>query len=912
MELAFGFEMARTSKPNCIGITPTPYRKAGRGYLAYSCLVGFPLQEPGVLLSEVDLWKLITPYLADIQYLDAGMPKPTGEWLLAGSSYAPGGMESRHWTMEIEVGNTHKQLHIHGPRQFNEQGLQEAQPINQLNIAWAHTWGGIAISENPRGCGVRGEDGQVVVPSIENPTSPWQSPDEKYIPYCTLPVDVMHPARQAKLGSYGSDYLEKYFPGFTDQFNPHFFNCAQEDQWNEGYWRGDETFKLCNLHPEHDVLTGRLPQIRCALWNAEKDQGLQQLEMNLTTVWFFPEIMTGALVYHGQMASSSFDGSEIERVIAGIESIHEPAHDQSHYERCWQLRTQRTPESGLASLDDQNLMPKGWTTRFTDVEVAISQRLNNPALKNHNVLMAEKWSNAKTLLQQQRARMQDKGVTDLSAIEEVQKQFEDYSKIITPDQTFIANESGVEKVSKQFNNMRSQQAEIQKQMQLLFADQHAKMAKANQALQQKFPDAPQAPLATEEDKAKLSAEKLHQRVDDLKKFINSKDANLDLEQQNSINQSIEKLENYIAQNTSSLEADGYVNLMNQMKAYESLSSPLPFEAMPADLNMAQAYGQQSNSGGFKPFDKKLNTADHAHWHSGQQVRNATVSELNFAGKNLSDVAWDQLKFINCDFTDVNFERATITNCQFINCNLEESNWAASQISKCGFQCCNLQYASWKGSIAQSARLFRCLMNQVELEGSFWTSSSLIESSCAHASWEAVTLKLSVFHQVDFSDSDMSQLNAMQCAWSSCNLSSSLWQQCHLMRCAFTACQLPLVWNQSSISHVSLRDAELKQSQWFKCVLQAVDFSNAKLIDANFVDATLHQIQMMGSDLSLAKFNHAVMNQSLLIGANVKGTSFDQAQLTSCWMGLIQKDEATLFENAILNSCTFNPKLADEV
>jgi uncharacterized protein YjbI with pentapeptide repeats len=522
--------------------------------------------------------------------------------------------------------------------------------------------------------------------------------------------------------------------------------------------------------------------------------------------------------------------------------------------------------------------------------------------------MSNKWANAKEELMKQREDLEAKGVKDFAALVAVQKAFDDYSILIPSEQESIAGESEVSKISKQFIHLRSKQQALQDQMHQIMADLHNKNKNVDWEIAKSFPNAPTMPSPSEEQKNEIqSTDKTKEKIQKLKDFLDSKEADIDEQKKNNIRNNLKKIEEFADTYASSTNPDGFKVLMSEMKAYEKLAPPLPFEQFPGNLNEAHQYAKQSGGISFQKLDKSIKPADQTLWKNGQKMQHFSVSELDFEGANLSKVEWEKLTFIHCSFINCNFEKAKLIQCRFINCDFENANLIASEFNNSEFISCSLNNANLSEAHLVGIRLFRCSANFAIFNKSQLTNTSFIESECLQTNWNHASLRLTIFHQLDFGESSFNELTAAQSAWNQCQFNSTNWVDTHLMRCAFTSGSLPRIWNGSVLKHICFRDAELDHSQWNKCNLEGIDFSHSNLHQAKFNDGQLNQVQLIGSNLSAAEFINSHLHQCLLIGADVRGTSFDGAVLKGCWLGLIKTDEATNFENSELFHSTFKPK-----
>src|SRR5690348_15972802 len=139
-----------------------------------------------------------------------------------------------------------------------------------MPITWANAFGGAGYPQNPLGKGyapIRDDRGEHhPLPNIEDPRRLISRPNERPAPMGFGPYDLTWPQRYAKIGTYDAKWLEERYPGFAADFDPSYFNTAPADQQIEGFFRGDESFTLENLHPEKPVIEGKLPGIKARIF----------------------------------------------------------------------------------------------------------------------------------------------------------------------------------------------------------------------------------------------------------------------------------------------------------------------------------------------------------------------------------------------------------------------------------------------------------------------------------------------------------------------------------------------------------------------------------------------------------------------------------------------------------------------
>lgn len=223
------------------------------------------------------------------------VPEKTGtDVTFLGSSHAPGGSQ-QNWHCGIEIGPVRKALHVSGPRRWQPVvrparwllrrkeeitgwRLGEADPVDTVEMDWRLAAGGRDEPEaepdpsNRIGCGRIGspENWQVramPAPQISSRTDP--APGDE--PAGLGPIPPFWQQRARCAGTYDEAWQADRHPLLPKDFDPRFWQCAPEDQIARPFLRGDETYTLTHLHPDHPLAHGRLPRLGLAIRIDEGD-----------------------------------------------------------------------------------------------------------------------------------------------------------------------------------------------------------------------------------------------------------------------------------------------------------------------------------------------------------------------------------------------------------------------------------------------------------------------------------------------------------------------------------------------------------------------------------------------------------------------------------------------------------------
>jgi uncharacterized protein YjbI with pentapeptide repeats len=318
-------------------------------YLATTILIFFDLNSPDDLLTEQELWKTIPGELGQGGVLDMGMPKPRGEVLITGKCFAPRGTSRSASEVSFRVGDSRKSLNIFGDRFWERTGgvniISDPKPFEEMKISWENAFGGEEFEKNPLGKGIKPfltQDGKSLIPlpNIENPEHLIGSSSDRPEPACFSSLDLMWPQRFKKQGTYDETWQRERWPHFPDDMNYEFFNTAPEDQFITGFFAGDETIEVVNMHPDMQVINSHLPRVRVRCFvtkkkslkaGHEEDEIFQEATTHIDTVWLFPSILRGVVMYRGTTEILDDEYADVSRIFLASENMANEPESIEYY-----------------------------------------------------------------------------------------------------------------------------------------------------------------------------------------------------------------------------------------------------------------------------------------------------------------------------------------------------------------------------------------------------------------------------------------------------------------------------------------------------------------------------------------------------------------------------------------------------
>ncbi|WP_281544248.1 DUF2169 domain-containing protein [Grimontia sp. SpTr1] len=296
------------------GILTAPFSLAGKQYFTVTTTVAFTLGQQNTLKDEQEMWNLLAEELGE-EILDTGMPKTNGEWLVKGKAHC---YESpkEHTRVKSGLAGNSKTLEVHGPRHWQKDEATSASPFHTVAIDWANAYGHEKCAENPSG-------NVFQQPAMVNyPGHTQLHRDHEIEPASFLPLYAHHPRRYKQLGTYDKDWFADHWPGYPQDFDLNYFNVAPTDQQLSGWVPEGAEFQLVNLHPTQPVFTGRIPTHTpraFALHETEDSTLFSEITLNRDTVWFFPSVELGVVIYHGVIEITDDEALDVKTVVLGLE-----------------------------------------------------------------------------------------------------------------------------------------------------------------------------------------------------------------------------------------------------------------------------------------------------------------------------------------------------------------------------------------------------------------------------------------------------------------------------------------------------------------------------------------------------------------------------------------------------------------
>ncbi|HSN17381.1 MAG TPA: DUF2169 domain-containing protein [Gammaproteobacteria bacterium] len=837
----------RVTKPFKLSLLHRTYQYRGEQKLAVGVLGMFSLTEPGRVLAENEMWRKTMSSLGRDGMLDAAMPKSRGEFLVSGSFHAPGGTPVPAGFVRVRLGKLDKRINVYGDRHWKRAagvslGVSDPEPFTVMPLDFAHAFGGKDHKPNPVGRGIDAveADGEsrVLLPNLELPGALIGSPSDRPVAAGYGALDPMWPQRFGRVGTYDQKWLKERAPGLADDLKWEYFNVTAEDQWLEGYWRGDEEFELSNLHPSLPVIQGRLPGLtaRAFVVHGHGEGGrLEELPMRLETVHFFPAEEGGICIWRGDTRIGTDDGSDVAQIMLAYERNADPRRSLEHYQAALQRRLDKETRAALL-LDERDLIPEGDKSGLAEV---IDRTLEDSGYAG---LLAQ---NQKGRLQLEKdktkARLAALGVDAgpaLAALPEPEQQSFDISKLDVLKLIAEARKQGeaARAMAKQKIEEASKRAGLDPEKVMKEMASAASLPRFSAAAQ----------LAR--------VQTLLQNSSDPKLLLQKTTGITDIGELESRLQAAEEafrkgyamgahnLAKVLPQDRKAGLAALKEQVLHRLQRRESLARMdlAGIDLKGADLrgaDLSEAYLEFADLSGADLSGAKLQGAIAAHVNfSGAKLDRADLSRANLGRCSFVDAKGEAVDFSNSALSESNFERATFTGSRFAAGLMMQVNFSGADLS---------------GADMQTPLLMDCHLDGVRLKGATVRRAMVLGGSATGLDLSGARGESLLFVDVDLDGLKMSGAELAKLRL--------VGEKTRARHADFGGAKLP---------GSNLRCIDLEGANFERCLLDGADLSEAKLKQARFQGARARQAHFMKTDLEGAKLSNCDLKEAFLNGARL--------------------------------------------
>jgi len=858
-------------KPQRIALLYKPYEHMGACRLAVTAALYFPFSQPGYLLPEIAMWKMVAKELGKDMPFDLCVPKPRGETLVVGSAHAPGGRAVEQCQVRLSIDGADgpvldKRLQVTGDRHWTRglSGLRPsaAVPFTQMPLDWAHAYGGEGHAENPLGRGAvplpPGPDGSVIhpLPNVEDAAQPILSPDDAPGPAGFGPLDFAWPQRASKAGTYDDKWLKTRFPGFADDLDMSMFNAALPDQWLKRFFRGDETFRIEGMHPERPTVQGALPAaaMRCLVEQRESG-GLHRRDvpMRAETLWLFPHLERAILVFRGDLPVAVDDASDVVSLMIAAEPLGEP-RSPDHYSQLFDLRLDPKEGPLLMLRDDQLLPPLPARTAPLPDDTGADDWIYIPKglpMKRARARMERSFAQGREQLAQARSRI----VEEQQKLLEVAKRpgMDQHRPML--DERLAALAAGIAEIDDGIAKMvvppeeppvsLEELPELKKKMvaagKQAMAEGKAKIAEAEQMARDN--------MARANDNVAKARERL-EKVDDplARAKLAELPGQLDYDRLKA-----EAVKN--AGGPPKPMADPVMALMKDAgTAVKEASAKIPDSARKAAADEASAKGLPVD---LPKLERQLRDGDariaslykqNAHMmlpaqamdvEANARVRD-TVAQARASGTSLA----------GSDFTGVDLSGMDLRGIDLKDALLEAA----------GFSDCDLRGALLAGAVLARARLDGANLQGADLTGANLGFADLSGANVTDAKLATANLANATLSDADFTGSDLTKASLLGCRFSGANFTRATAPETNFINVDLSMRDEPpeLDEEHPPTADLDLRGAifvgtDLHKSNFVNCIVAGNDFSGANLAGAVFLSTKGDGCRFNGAEMTNTRF-----------------------------------------------------------
>ncbi|AKJ31916.1 DUF2169 family type VI secretion system accessory protein [Caldimonas brevitalea] len=878
----------RIFKPQSLSVLHRCFERQRRAYLGVSVVGFIPLGGEPALLPEVELWQLVPPLLGDTP-LDVAVPKLGAEYLVTGSAFAPGGKPVQGLKVSVRLGGLSKDLHVFGARCWAGDTWTAPQPFVEMPLGWEQAYGGPQFDPNPQGRGhapLQRPDGPLhLLPQVEYPARPSVKPHRAVEPASFAPLGPMSAQRKRFDGSYDEAWLQQDFPGTPADLDWRYFCLASEDQWQPDEFVGDEQLELIHLHPGQPRILGRLPGIRPVVVVRDKNMAADTgrfLETRLTTVWFFPNQLRAALIWHALMPVTDEFADQVELMCVGAEWIGQPRAPE-HY---LQAMADRLDEQhgGLRALDDADLLPAGLA-------------VPNESLARFQALMQGSdigWQRHQARMKSETARLEcelQRALGD-EALESARQQQARALKLVgAPDLSagVPSDMPSLIALARQISAPNGTGFD-----QLMQQAHETVLSEVEEALSSNGVDpsvlAPFRQLPGTACPRDIAVPSLTEALDDMERTLRCLPT---------------PLERW---------PDGSAIITPEMRKQAAHSDEAMQPLLRAAAHVLEA-----------PARVDAQTAEH--WrHSTRQShaegksfagitrQGADFRQMDLSGADFSTARLEGADFTGATLTGACFDQASLAHARFTEAQLQEASFVEANLGKSDLSGAMCLRSSFREANLTNAVLAQANLNECEFDG-----ASLIETDLRGAQLVSARLEKLLLLQCQLGGASFTGARLDNASFVKCDAAAARFEQAQLASADFVACDLDAgvfdgaaadnvrfvlrctlrhaSFKSASLRRASLRGLALEGADFQHCCLDGADLGESRCAGADFTGASLREALLTKAGLQVCRFIGANLMHAILQHAQLQGADLSKSNLFSADVARIDVDRHTRWDGA---------------
>jgi uncharacterized protein YjbI with pentapeptide repeats len=871
-------------KPNRLSVITRPFEVQRSYKLGISILAYFDIST-GNLAEEVELWKFASKELGKDAAIDAGIPKANAEYLIHGSVFSPGGKPQETCPISVKIGQLEKTLYIVGDRFWKGNQQSKPQPFTSMSISWERAFGGEGFKRNPLGKGfapVTTEHGPVqFLPNIELPGKMITSPKQQPEPIGLGAIDITWPQRFSKVGTYDLAWLKELFPGFAADIDWTIHNMAPEDQQQREPFVGDEPIELVNMHPTMPRVTGRLPGFKARAFVTQRcddSEAFLEVPMRLMTVWLFPHVVKGVLVFQGTLQTREDDGRDVVHLLLAAERLDEDK-GVPHYQAVLAHRLDK--EDGvLYALRDQDLLP------------VLPQGFEKGATADDVALVSMEGLLGKNLRKRAEAEI-------IAARETA------IAHGLDPDQHAPPMPPPEEPIPEDPIEQERLLKEAKERTDRQIAEQQAKMEQVLQDMEPLLQAAGFSPETLREEintahtgPPDFTAEGEIERMRGLAAEARALGITIDELEDWSTNEEVHK---------HWRDAEQQIRRAYLLTAH----SQDPVRPRSDEENRRIREAVLAAHRAREPFAyRDLSGADLSGLDlRGANFRNGWLESVNFRGANLQGADLGEAVLARADLAGASIEGASFKAANLGSARLTEIVVnGETDFSDAVFVKADFTGAKLTGVTISRADFSEAIFVSAELKKVVGEELAFYKTDLHGLSFAGAKLDSAVFIDcdlsgVDFSDAELAKISFVQCQGRGARF---LRAHCTMIAAALCQSFAEADFRGSILETTNLRGLDLTRSDFSGAKLKLCDLSEAILHSATLYRVVAREVRFVRTDLRDANLTSADLLGADLQKADIRGTKFIGSNLYGANFGRVRSDEATDFRDSNQKKTTVYP------
>ena len=892
-------------KPLQQGLMTRNFVKDKRFYLSIASLSFFPFQNPTALGTEQEMWEAISNTCDKEAIFDLCIPKARSEVLMVGKCCAPDKTPTQRLFVDLDFGPmikrvvvTGNRFWVRGDRSENLLGrivghdweMSEPEPFVEMDIGWRNAFGGPDFPENPWGKGYlpSGEspalDHSSPLPNVERPERMMSAPSSVAEPAGYGPIDMTWPQRAEKVGKkYGKKWEKERFPEPAVDMDPTYYNAAPDDQqWVDGFFRGDESFIVTHMHPEYPRQEGALPPIRprCFVLQRSTDrERWTEVSLYPETVWLFPNVSRGILISRGVFETDTFYGVDVDTLLLAWELKGGLTRPPEAYRKSIVVREDEETSGDWIMREDDLTPPEGIPDEepiFIDGEEEDPNETFAPIVERAN-------AKANALLDKAKEIAAAVGLDPTQYLSGI-----DIPPMTLPDAPKLQKMSDLPKI------LEWADIELQK------CDAGAnEMMKNSQFLSETKEEAKQKIEAKAREICKTCGQDYDELLARSKMNPPSKEPTFE-KCKKLLNDAKSQLAGHPDKVAEIDKALGKVEGA-ELKLNAMMSAP---EMKAADIDTAHYYAPPE-----KPPQKVLDNlrAWVAQQHeNGKGCENADLSYVDLSGMSLPGL---------------NLKGAMLDSANLTETDLSQANLSGTILARAQLNSTKLMDAD-----LEQACLGKAVLDGADLSGAKLNKSVFDQTSCVGAKLIGSELQVDMIYQSQFTEADLSNTVLSEAEIVESNFSKARFIQSDLTKTTFATCELVGVdFSEANLTETAFVEVNATYSKFDRAQMtntsahlsskfcnasfvevksEAINFSQTDLTEADFQFASINEADFSESTLFRAKFDRAMARESSftdadLAEASLLGADLMQASLQNAILRYADFSNAHLFEADLL-------------